>query len=125
VIYFWIGVGGALGATARYATITNAAKLLRTDFPYGTFVVNVTGSFVAGFLALFLLRKLPEQENLRLLLTTGFLGGFTTFSAFSLEALQLVQRGETGLALAYVMGSVLLSLVAVYAGYALAQGFAA
>jgi CrcB protein len=89
--------------------------------PLGTVLVNVLGSFLMGLLAALLAEGPSASQPWRLFLTTGVLGGFTTFSAFSLDALALWQRGETGLALAYVLGTVLLSLAAIALGVAAAR----
>jgi fluoride exporter len=120
-----VAAGGALGSVARYVTVTATSRVFGAGFPLGTLFVNVLGSFAIGFFACFLLRKFPAHEQVRYFLTTGFLGGFTTFSAFSLEVLTLMQRGETQRALLYVLASVVLALIAVFAGYALAQGVTA
>jgi CrcB protein len=118
----WVQVaaGGAIGATLRFAAQGAALRLLGSSFPLGTLAVNVTGSLLMGLLAALLLAR-PEMARLQPLLMTGILGGFTTFSAFSLDTLALVQRGETGKALAYVIASVALSLLGVLGGYALGR----
>ena len=122
MILLWIALGGALGSVARFSVVTLSDRILGTGLPSGTLIVNVVGSFAMGFLAAFLARKFAGAENLKYFLTTGFLGGFTTFSAFSLDVFQLMQRGEMPWALVYVAASVVLSIVALFAGYALAQG---
>ena len=124
MLFVWIALGGALGSVARFVTVTASNRLIGTSFPYGTLLVNVLGSFAIGFIATIMLRKYAEAESTRYFLTTGFLGGFTTFSAFSLELLQLMQGGETALALLYILASIVLGLLAVFAGFALAQGMA-
>lgn len=109
---------------ARHAVNLMAAHLAHgaPDFPWGTMVVNVTGSFAMGLLAgLFALVWNAPQE-LRLFLTTGLLGGFTTFSAFSLDVALLWERGETPHALAYALGSLMLSVLALFSGLALGRG---
>jgi fluoride exporter len=112
-----IFVGGGLGALARYLFGLLAAASLGAAFPWGTLGVNIIGSMLIGFLA----HILPAAESggalWRLFLITGVLGGFTTFSAFSLETLQLVNRGDAGLAFVYVAVSVLLSLGAAVLGW--------
>lgn len=108
--------GGALGAAGRYLANVAATRLLGIGFPWGTMVVNILGSLVMGLVIGWLARRNEGGMVLSLFLTTGILGGFTTFSAFSLDALNLWQRGEVGLAFGYVAGSVVLSLAAVFAG---------
>jgi CrcB protein len=107
-----VALGGAIGSVLRYLTVSAVSA------PLGTFLVNVVGSFAMGVLFV----ALSSRTHLSPLLMTGILGGFTTFSAFSLDALKLWQSGQTPTALAYVAGSVLLSLVAIALGAALARG---
>jgi fluoride exporter len=116
-----IAAGGAVGSVARFLVTTGTSHLFGVKYPLGTLLVNVVGSFAVGFVACFMLRKFPAQEPLRYFLTTGFLGGFTTFSAFSLDVLTMLQRGDTQGTVFYVIASVGLSLIAVLAGYAWAQ----
>ncbi len=115
-------VGGGIGAVLRYAFGLFAAAQWGAAFPSGTLGVNIIGSFAIGFLAVLLPAEGPGALW-RLALITGVLGGFTTFSAFSLETLQLAQRGETGLALAYIASSLIFSLAAVWSGWSLARLF--
>lgn len=117
-----VALGGALGASARYLTGIAAARLLGAGFPWGTLIVNVAGSFAMGVLAVAMLQA-PESR-LGPFLITGLLGGFTTFSAFSLDAVSLFERGQAGLAAGYVAASVVLSLAALFAGLALFRGIA-
>lgn len=114
-----VAIGGALGASARYLTNVAAMRLLGPGFPWATVVVNVAGSFLMGVLVV----ALAHRDAMRLapFLMTGVLGGFTTFSAFSLDALTLWERGQTGLAAAYVAGSVAVSLAAIVAGMAVTR----
>ncbi len=114
-----VALGGALGASARYLTGLAALRLMGTGFPWGTLTVNVVGSFVMGVLVVTLAHL--GANRFAPLLMTGILGGFTTFSAFSLDALTLWERGETLTAALYVGASVGLSLVAIIAGLALAR----
>ena len=111
-----------MGSVARYSVVSATGRMLGQSFPYGTLFVNVLGSFLIGVVATFMLRKFPDAENARHFLTTGFLGGFTTFSAFSLDVFQLMQRGENIWAAAYLLASVLLGIAAVIAGILVAQG---
>lgn len=114
---FFVGIGGFAGSVARY--LLGGWLLHHTAqarFPWSTFAVNVAGCLVIGVLAGLAERHSMFGPNLRLFLFTGLLGGFTTFSAFGLETLFLLRRGETGVAAAYVAGSVLLGLAAVWMG---------
>ncbi len=115
-----VALGGALGASARYMTNVAAMRLVGPGFPWATVAVNVFGSFLMGALVVFLAHK--DGTRLAPFLMTGLLGGFTTFSAFSLDALTLWERGQTALASAYVLGSVIASLAAIVAGMAAARG---
>lgn len=114
----WVALGGAIGSAARHGVNIGSARILGTGFPSGTLTVNVLGSFFMGFVMALLLRKLENNDDARLFLTTGILGGFTTFSAFSLDVFNLMQRGESGTAIIYVLSSVLLSVGALFAGFA-------
>jgi len=113
--YVQVAAGGALGATLRYASY-RAMPWHGPGFPVATLAVNVAGSFVMGLLAALFAHRGGHVWAPFLL--TGLLGGFTTFSAFSLDTFTLWERGQVGLALAYVVASVLLSLAAVVAGLA-------
>jgi fluoride exporter len=113
-------LGGALGVNARYWLGDWMSRRSSPLFPWATFTINITGSFAIGFLAVVLARWLPHP-HVRMLVIVGFLGGYTTFSSYAYESLTLAERGEAGLALAYVTGSVLLGLTAVTLGVALAR----
>ena len=115
-----IALGGALGAMSRYLAGIGAIRLFGPGFPLGTLMVNVTGSFLMGVTVVVLAQSLGNR--FAPLVMTGFLGAFTTFSAFSLDAVTLYERGQTGLAALYVSASVVLSLVAIFAGLAAARG---
>ena len=114
-----VALGGALGASARYGVNVAAMRALGPGFPAGTFAVNVAGSFVMGALATLL--ALKGGTRAAPFLMTGVLGGFTTFSAFSLDAVTLWDRGQGAAAAAYVAGSVALAIAALVAGAALAR----
>ena len=107
--------GGGMGAAARHAINRAGLALLGPGFPWWTLAVNVTGSFAIGLLA-GLFGAMETGQNARLFLITGFLGGFTTFSAFSLDALTLWERGAPIQAGMYILGSVVLSLLAAAVG---------
>jgi CrcB protein len=115
-----VALGGAIGASARYLTNVAATRAFGIGFPWGTIAVNIVGSFLMGALVVFLAHR--DATRLAPFLMTGLLGGFTTFSAFSLDALTLFERGETGTAALYVVGSVVLSLAAIVAGMAFLRG---
>jgi CrcB protein len=118
-------VGGGIGAGLRHGMNIGAARLLGTDFPWGTFAINVFGSFLIGAAAAwFAFRNDAASQSLRLFMTTGILGGFTTFSAFSLDFALLFERGEIMAAVWYVVGSVGLSLLAIFAGLWLVRSLA-
>jgi CrcB protein len=116
-----VAAGGALGASFRYMIAAVTHEFLGHDFPYGTLMVNILGSLVIGYL----LVLLPEQEGgipmARLLLITGMLGGFTTYSAFSVETLQLVQEGHLSKAGLNIVMTLALCFVAVWAGFLIAR----
>ena len=114
-----IALGGALGSVLRFVLTTLVARLFGGAIPYGTFAVNVLGSFAMGVIAaLVLLRGDLGWERAAPFLMPGLLGGFTTFSAFSLETVQLIERGRLAVASVYVGGSVMLGLLALAAGFA-------
>jgi CrcB protein len=112
-----VALGGAVGAVARYGVTIGAARWLDLAFPWGTLIVNVTGGLAMGLLAA---RFGPEQEAARLALGVGVLGGFTTFSAFSLETVRLMEH-QPGLAMLYAAASVVLSVGACWAGLMLGR----
>jgi CrcB protein len=117
--YLIVFLGGGLGAMLRHGVNLAAARLVGTAFPYGTLAINVTGSILMGLLAGYFAFKGEASQHARLFLTTGILGGYTTFSAFSLDAVLLLERNDFALAAVYVLGSVLLSIVGLAAGLAL------
>ncbi|MEO6580000.1 MAG: fluoride efflux transporter CrcB [Sphingomicrobium sp.] len=114
-------VGGGLGALLRHGVNRFALATWGGGFPIGTMIVNVAGSLIMGLLVGLFAAQPGIHQPSRLFLSTGLLGGFTTFSAFSLDALTLYERGQIGLAIGYVAASVILSLAAVGAGYFLAR----
>jgi fluoride exporter len=116
-------VGGGLGAALRHGVNLASARVLGAAFPYATLFENVTGSLVMGLLAGYFAFKGDAAQSWRLFLTTGILGGYTTFSAFSLDAALLYERGELGLAALYVVLSVALSIGGLFAGLALMRHF--
>ena len=122
VEYFWIAVGSALGGMGRYFCSGVAARLIGETFPWGTLIVNVAGSFIIGFFATLTGPdgRLFVGSAARQFVLVGFCGGYTTFSSFSLQTLNLMQDGEWAYAGVNITVSLLLCLAAVWAGYALA-----
>lgn len=121
-IYFWIAVGSALGGIGRYWCSGLSARLLGETFPWGTLLINVLGSFVIGFFGTLTGPdgRIFVGSTTRQFVMIGICGGFTTFSSFSLQALTLLNESEWVMAGSYVVGSVALCLIAVWAGYSLA-----
>jgi fluoride exporter len=116
--------GGAVGSLLRYYVGIWWLRAAGPNFPWGTLTVNVVGGFLIGLLAELIARKLGGSTELRLLLITGFLAGFTTFSAFSLDTILLLERGSFATAILYVVISVVFSLAAVFAGLLLVRALA-
>ena len=120
----WIGVAGFFGAIARYQLDSLVTRLHRGPFPLGTLVVNLSGCFLLGLLFTLSSGRLDGHSSLRPALTVGFLGAYTTFSTFSLQAVRLTEEGEVGLALGYVAASVAVGLLAAWAGMAAGRALA-
>jgi CrcB protein len=121
--YVIVFLGGGIGAALRHGVNILAARTLGTGFPHGTLIINVTGSLIMGLVAAWFAFKGDASQHWRLFLTTGILGGYTTFSAFSLDAALLYERGEIGSAALYVLGSVVLSIAGLFAGLYLVRHF--
>ena len=119
--YLIVFLGGGLGAALRHGMNVNIARLLGTGFPYATLLINITGSLVMGLVAAYFAFKGDASQHWRLFLTTGILGGYTTFSAFSLDAALLYERGELGAAALYVLLSVAVSIGGLFAGLAIVR----
>lgn len=117
----YVALGGAIGASARHLLGMATLKTLGPGYPYGTLAANVLGGFLMGFLYIFLITKFNGGTNLRLFLGVGLLGGFTTFSAFSLDAFLMIEKKAYGALLGYVGGSVILSIGALMIGLILAR----
>src|ERR1700744_4858397 len=111
--YLLVFVGGGIGASLRHFINVTCAKCMGTGFPWGTFIINITGSIVMGLIAGYLAFRGEAVQPWRLFLMTGILGGYT---AFSLDTALLYERGALGLAAAYVLGSVILSIAGLFAG---------
>jgi len=114
--YLIVFLGGGLGAALRHGVNILAARVWGIQFPFGTLSVNVLGCLLMGALAAYFAFKGEAAQSWQLFLTTGILGGFTTFSAFSLDVALLYERGDLHLAALYVIASVLLSIVGLFAG---------
>jgi fluoride exporter len=121
VPYLVIALGGILGANARYLVSLLVAERLGTGFPYGTLLINVTGSLVIGFFLTLVTERLEVSPLWRLFFATGFLGAYTTFSSYTFETATLLREGAYGAALLYLVGSVVGGLVGVLAGIAAAE----
>lgn len=119
--YLIVFFGGGIGAAVRHGVNLAGARLAGTAFPYATLFINVTGSLIMGLTAGYFAFKGAESQHIRLFLTTGILGGYTTFSTFSLDAVLLYERGEMGAAALYVLGSVALSLLGLIIGLAIVR----
>ena len=119
--YLWVGLGGFLGANARYALGTWIVQRTGVAFPWHTLLINVTGSLAIGAILVLLTERLVADPPWRLFLVVGFLGGYTTFSSYSFEALALAQQGQWLRALTYILGSNLLGLAACFLGILLAR----
>lgn len=124
--YLIVFVGAGLGGTVRHALNTAVPKALGGGFPWATPIINVTGSAAMGFLIGWLTFKAGASwsQHLRLFVATGMLGGYTTFSTFSLETVMLIERGAYIAALGYVLGSVLFGVLGLYAALAFSRGLA-
>ena len=119
----WIGLGGALGAILRFLSVQTALRLMGPGFPWGTIFVNVAGSLLMGLAAALIVER-TGAGRASYFLMAGCLGGFTTFSAFSLDAMALLESGRLGAAFGYIAGSVLFSILALFAGLWLGRGLA-
>ncbi|MDO1583764.1 fluoride efflux transporter CrcB [Rhizobium oryzicola] len=116
-----VAFGGAVGSVCRYLTGVFMTRLYGPMFPWGTLTVNVLGSFAIGFLTELVARRLNASMEMRLLIVTGFLGGYTTFSSFSLDTVALMERGASAAAVSYVVVSLVVSLAATFGGLALGR----
>jgi fluoride exporter len=118
MLYLIVFIGAGIGGALRHGVNVAAARLFGYGFPFGTLIVNVAGSFLMGLLAGFFVYRAGIPQHLRLFLTTGILGGFTTFSTFSLDAALLIERHSFGAAAGYLVGSVAAGLAALFFGLA-------
>ena len=118
-VVLWVALGGAIGSAARYGVNVWSGRVFGTEFPWQTLIVNVVGCFIMGVLTEMMALKLHVSHETRAFLITGILGGFTTFSAFSLDFAYLVERKQLAAAGGYALASVVISLIAVFAGMSL------
>ncbi len=116
-----VALGGAFGSVLRYLVGVSTTRLFGPAFPWGTLTVNVVGSFAIGLLTEVIARRFNASTELRVFLVTGILGGFTTFSSFSLDTMVLIERGASGATVAYLAGTLCLSFLAIFAGLALGR----
>ena len=119
-----VALGGAIGAAIRHLVNLGSLRLVGPAFPWGTMAINIAGSFAMGVFVELLARRFNASNELRLFVATGILGGFTTFSAFSLDFAVLWEKGAAASALAYALASVVGSLIAIFAGLWLARSLA-
>jgi len=123
--YIWVGIGGFLGANARYLLSGQVAQRLGVGFPYGTALINLSGAFLIGIIVTVLTDRVVADPLWRQLIVVGFLGGYTTFSSYTFEAVTLLQDGRWDAALLYVVGSNLLGVLACFAGIVVARAIGA
>jgi fluoride exporter len=116
-----VAIGGAIGSVARYLVAIGSGKIFGINFPWGILIINVTGSFLIGAFAGLFATKWDLPQAVRIFLTVGICGGYTTFSTFSLDSYSLMERGQLGAALSYMIGSVVLSIGALVSGLYLAR----
>ncbi len=121
----WVAAGGAIGSVGRYLVAGQITRLFGPGFPWGTLAVNIIGGLAMGLLVEAMALAWSPSPGVRAFLTVGLLGGFTTFSAFSLETAALIERGAWGPALAYALASVVLTVGALFAGLWIVRGLAA
>jgi CrcB protein len=121
--YLLVAIGGALGSVARYGTGVLVGRVWVSAFPLATMLINIAGSLAMGLFIGYLARSLPAWQNdARLFVAVGVFGGFTTFSSFSLDAIAMLERGEVGPVLIYVLGSVFIGIASLYVGLLLMRG---
>jgi fluoride exporter len=119
--FFWISLGAILGANLRYLVSRFAARHLSAALPWGTLIVNVTGSFILGFFMIWVTDRVLADPRWRPLIAVGFCGGFTTFSSYSYETFSLLEQGHFGLAVGNFLGNNLLALAGVLGGAVVAR----
>ena len=122
-LFIAIFLGGGFGALSRYLIIDQNNKLGTNSFPYGTMLVNILGALLIGAIYYLLISKVIINEQLKVFITIGFLGGFTTFSSFNLDFFKLIESGNMFLAIMYALFTFLTTIVAFYIGYSLSRIF--
>ncbi len=122
--FLLVGLGGAIGAMLRHGAGLMSMRVMGADFPWGTFAINIIGSLCIGIITGLLALMTAWSQEVRLFVVVGVLGGFTTFSAFSLDTILLVERGQIVNAALYVFGSVVLSIIAAFLGLFLMRAVA-
>ena len=120
-LLWYVGIGAAIGGMSRFLLAAFIQQRAGADFPLGTLLINITGSFLLGFIMRYALQATTLSPEIRALLTTGFCGGYTTFSTFSYETALLLEDGEYGRAALYVGTSVTIALLFTFLGFAVAQ----
>jgi fluoride exporter len=118
---WWVGLGGFLGANARYLLGGFISERWGVVFPYGTFVINITGSFILGLFMAYAQDRPWLEPSIRLMFAVGFVGAYTTFSTFEYETMRLIQQREIMFAMLNIFGSLLTGMVGVFGGYALGE----
>ena len=120
--FILVFIGGGIGSIARYFVTTIAKNFTNIDFPFGTLIVNIVGSFLMGIVTALIVSKIiANSESMRLLLAVGFLGGFTTFSSFSMETFTLIEKHEIFYAIVNIVANVTFGLLAAYLGFKLVR----
>lgn len=123
--YLLVAVGGAIGSVARYGAGVLVGQAWKDSFPLATMLINIVGSAAMGLFIGYITRFTPSwQADARLFVAVGILGGFTTFSSFSLDAIAMLERGDVGQALLYILVSVIIGIAALYGGLVLMRGTA-
>ena len=122
-LFIAIFLGGGFGALTRYLIIDQISKLSPNSFPYGTMLVNILGALLIGVIYYLLMSKIIINEQLKVFITIGFLGGFTTFSSFNLDFFRLIETGNMFLAIMYALATFLTTILAFYIGYSLSKIF--
>lgn len=118
-----VAAGGAIGASLRHLSGMIVLRVMGAGFPWGTLFVNVLGSFIMGLFIAWMIGKSGVSNEMRLFIATGILGGFTTFSAFSLDVANMIERGAVSAAFAYIAASVIISLAAIFIGLWFGRSF--
>ncbi len=119
--YLVIALGGAIGSTTRFLVGNLISSYIKSNYPWGTFFINISGSFIIGFFLVLITERVPMDQHWRLAIIVGFTGAYTTFSTFEYEILYLLEKGKIMDALLYITTSLITGLLAVWAGALLAR----